>query len=325
VEEEKAVLSVLRYGQISQGSKVKEFESMIKSYCGVKNAVALSSGTAALISALRLAGVDGQEVCTSPISFVATPNAIIAAGGIPKFVDVGDDCLINPSLIDTPVSVPVDLFGQMCDYKRIKGVSIADAAHSMGSFRSLISGKAATFTCFSFYASKNLSCGEGGMVVSDKSLSNIKLFRQFGSESGFDYKSFGLNYMMTDIEAAIGIEQLKKLDYLNSIRAENAMYLTSALKDYVEVPSVIGFSSWHLYTIRVKKRDSLMKFLRKNGVDARVYYPKVLYDYSHLKKYKTSCPNAERLVKEILSLPVHPGLSKKDLDKIIRLVKKFYS
>ena len=354
-EEEKAVLAVLRSGKLAQGEKVAEFEEAFAKYCGTKYAVATDNGTAALLVALTAAGVGpGDEVITTPFTFIATANAIIFTGARPVFVDIEEKTFnINSELIEgsitpkTKAILPVHLYGLPADMRAInkiakkhKLVVIEDAAQAHGAEidgkRAGSWGDAATF---SFYPTKNMTTGEGGMVTTNSKqiADNSKLFRNQGMEKRYYHDIIGYNFRLTDIGAAIGLEQLKKLEGFNKKRIENANYLTKKLATMN--PDLIGVNSklitpsvpegyrhvFHQFTIRVQGtggREQLIKKLEKAGIGYGIYYPVPVHLQKSFRAFKTKekFPESEKAAEEVLSLPIHPGLSKKDLDAIVKAV-----
>ncbi len=349
-EEEKAVAQVIRSGMLVQGEKVEEFEDKFAKYCGTKFAVATDNGTSALITALISVGVgEGDEVITTPFTFIATANSIVFTGAKPVFVDIDPVTFnIDPEKIEaaitkkTKVILPVHLYGLMADMRAINKIAkkhnlvvIEDSAQAHGAdIGGRKAGSWGLSGCFSFYPSKNMTTGEGGMITTNSKLfaENCRLIRNQGMGNQYQYKRVGYNFRMTNIAAAIGIEQLKKLEYFTKGRIGNAKYLN---KKFERTKGVITpripkkyRHVYHQYTIRIDQnysinRDQLLTKLRSGGIDARVYYPKLLSDESFLKKYvKKDLTIARSLHKQILSLPVHPSLSKKDLDKIAEVINE---
>ncbi|MHB1160399.1 MAG: DegT/DnrJ/EryC1/StrS family aminotransferase [Chloroflexota bacterium] len=344
-EEKAAVLEVLASGQLAQGPKVREFEDSFAAWCGVEHAVATSSGTTALHLALLAHGVGpGDEVITSPFSFVATANAICFAGARPVFADIEPDSF-NLSPLDTERRVtartrsivPVHLFGHpaemgaFAEIARSRGIAlIEDACQAHGAeYRGRKVGSFGT-GCFSFYPTKNMTSGEGGMVTTgDPAIADrVRLLRNHGMRQRYYHESVGFNFRMTDLHAAIGLVQLRKLDRWNRARIDNADYLTARLADVVECPRVReGIRHvFHQYTVRVPGgRQSLQEWLQGAGVSAGVYYPVPIHLQRHYLEmgYRNgSFPVAEAVSEQVLSLPVHPGLSRADLEAIVSAVRQ---
>jgi len=333
-----AVVKVLESGQLVQGSVVKQFEDDFAAYCGSEHAIALCNGTTALQVALLASGIGpGDEVITTPFTFMATVSSIIHVGAIPVFCDIDPKTFnINVKLIPRHITcriraiMPVHLYGQCCDMEDIVYLSkvfglklIEDACQAHGASRGKKAGTLGDLGCFSFYPTKNMTTGEGGMIVTDDDniAKRCRLIRSHGQSSRYEYDMLGFNYRMTNIAAAIGIEQLKRLDDNNKARMLNAEYLDRYLN--VKSPFVMPGNNhvYHQYTIRVKNRDEVIDLLQKNDIGYGIYYPKLIYDYEHMKRYtRYEYPEARKASREVLSLPVHPGLSKSDLDKIIDVI-----
>jgi len=345
-EEVNETISVLRSGTLVQGPKVKEFEESFAKYIGTKYAVAVNSGTAALHTALLSDKIGkDSEVITSPFSFVSTSNTILHAGAEPVFVDIDEASFnidaekIEEKITDkTKALLIVHLFGQPCDMKRIMEICenhdlilIEDACQAHGAeFDGKKVGSFGT-GCFSFYPTKNMTTGEGGMITTDdkKIAATAKTTRNHGQTKRYKHDMLGYNYRMTDLAAAIGLCQLKKLDGFNSKRIKNAQFLMREIKKieglippYI-MPNVKHV--FHQYTIRVTKdfgmsRDELKKRLGERGVDARVYYPIPIHKQPLYQKlgYREDLPILEKVAKEVLSLPVHPGLARKDLTNVTK-------
>ena len=179
---------------------------------------------------------------------------------------------------------------------------------------------------FSFYPTKNMTTSEGGIITTnDEEFANkCKVIRAHGMTAQYQHTEFGYNYRMTDISAAIGREQLKKLSKFNSRRREIAEMYNSELSDLVVTPKNRRGHVFHQYTIRTEKRDQLKEFLFDRKINTGIYYPSLLFNYPSMEAYKSSCPNAEILIKEVLSLPVHPALSDSDVFEVISSIKEFF-
>jgi len=347
-EEVKAVADVLKSGTIAQGPKVREFESLFAKFIGAENAVAVNSGTAALHCALYAAGIKpGDEVITTPFSFVATANSILMQGAKPVFADIEEgSCNINVKNIEEKITkktkavIAVDLYGHPYDYEGMKKIAerhslqiIEDACQAIGAeCNGRKCGTLGDIGTFSFYATKNITTAEGGMLTtgSDEFAELARRFRHHGQseKTRYEYFDLGFNYRMTDINAAIGVEQLKKIEGWNRKRAENAAYLSKRLGKIkgIKVPVVKEgcIHAFHQYTIKVEegfklKREQLIEHLGRKGIGTGIYYPKPLHLFSHLRGFGYSqgdFPVAEKISQQVLSLPVHPGLSKDDLGHI---------
>lgn len=351
-EEIKAVNEVLFSGMLAQGPKVTELEEAFAKYCGTKFAVAVNSGTAAIHASLYAAGVgEGDEVITTPFSFIATINPILLLRGRPVLVDIDPqtfnldvdkiEAVITPR---TKAILPVDLYGQPADYEEIWRLAkkyrltvIEDACQAIGAtYKTKKTGNLGDLGCFSLYATKNIMSGEGGIVTTNNEefATLIKQFRQHGMSAQYEYVDVGYNYRMTDLLAAIAVEQLKKVDKFNKTRQKNAAFLTDLLQDVqgIQLPKIkYGHTHvFHQYTIRVTtsckiSRDELLTKLKERGIGAAVYYPKGLHQYSHIARlgYKIGdFPQAEQAAKEVLSLPIHPKVTDEDLKVIANSIKE---
>ena len=351
-EEKRAVNAVMESGILAQGPKVAELEANWAKYCDTKYALAVSSGTAALHASLYAAGIGpGDEVITTPFSFIATINPILMLGARPILVDIEADTFnIDSQKLEsvltkkTKAIIPVHLYGQPCNMDEINAIAkannllvIEDACQAIGAeFSNRKSGNLGDFGCFSLYATKNIMCGEGGIVTTNNEeyASAIRRFRQHGMDAQYSYSDLGFNYRMTDLQAAIAIEQLKKVDSFNKARQDNAQGLSKGLAgiDGLRLPitSTGRTHVFHQYTVRIEssfslKRDRLADGLKQNGVGVGIYYPKPLHHVKHIAKLGYGVggfPQAEQAANEVLSLPVHPQVSDQDIHKIISTVKK---
>ncbi len=347
-EEKQAVMAVLDSGQLAQGPIVESFEREFAAWCGVKHAVAVNSGTAALHLLMLAHGVkEGDEVITSPFTFVASANAALFAGARPVFADIEEDtyCL-DPAKVEaaitprTKVLMPVDLYGQPAAIPELRQIAdrhgvvlIEDAcqAHgaAIGTNRAGAMGVSATF---SFYPTKNITTGEGGMVTTDDGqvADMVTMLRQHGASERYHHDILGYNFRMTDIAAAIGRAQLKKLDRWNEIRRRNASLLDEGLAGTpgVRTPRERpGYHHvYHQYTVLIEgDRDRFQAGLRERGVGTAVHYPIPVHRqplYVGLGYGDVSMPVSEHAAAHVLSLPVHPGLSDADLDRIVDAVRK---
>ena len=346
-EEIKEVEAVLRSGFIAQGPKVAEFEEKFAEYIGTRHAIATSSGTTALHVALLCAGIGkGDEVITTPFSFAATANSILYAGGKPVFVDIDPKTYnINPEKIEEAVTdktkaiMPVHLYGQPADMDQICRIAedhdlkvIEDAAQAHGAiYHGRKVGSIGDMACFSFYPTKNITTGEGGIITTDDDAfdKDARAIRAHGESERYEHVTLGYNFRMTDIAAAIGVVQIKRLEEFNEKRIENAEYLTEHINSIegIEPPYVAENVRhvFHQYTVRVAdgKRDELKEFLNSEGVGTGVHYPRTIYKqklYEDLG-YTADCPEAEKAAAEVLSLPVNPTLTAEDFGKIVSVLQ----
>jgi dTDP-4-amino-4,6-dideoxygalactose transaminase len=350
-EEKAAVMAVLESGQLAQGSVVADFEKAFAEYCGVKHAIATSNGTTALHVALLAHEIGpGDEVITVPFTFIASANAIVYAGAKPVFVDIEPDSFnMDPEKIEAAITprtraiMPVHLFGNPSEMRRIMEIAerhglavIEDAAQAHGAE---VGGKRMGSWgtgCFSFYPTKNITTGEGGMVTTNDECvaDRARLVRSHGMRVRYYHESLGFNFRMTNIHAAIGVAQLPKLEGFNERRIANATFLSEHLpNDKVQVPQVRPGTRhvFHQYTVRVLpplKRDSVREQLAAAGVGSEVYYPVPVHKqqlYLDMGYGNKSFPESERAAAEVLSLPVHPGLTQEDLETIVNAVRTLRS
>jgi dTDP-4-amino-4,6-dideoxygalactose transaminase len=352
-DERQAVLDVLASGQLAQGPRVAAFEAAFAEYVGVRHAVAVNSGTAALHLSLLVRGVGpGDEVVVPAFSFAATANTVLHAGARPVFVDVReDDFGIDTAQIEAALTprtraiVPVHLYGQTCDIERVAEICgahglalIEDAAQAPGATHGDERAGSWDTGAFSFYATKNLQTGEGGMITTndDAVADRARILRSQGERTRYVTEEAGYNYRMTEIAAALGNAQLPKLDARNEARRANAARLAKLLRanERIATPRELRGRRhvWHQYTIRVlagrEARDTLQTALRERGIETAVFYPTPIHRqplYQRLGYASVALPVAERLATEVLSLPVHPALSPADIDTIAAAVNELTS
>jgi perosamine synthetase len=345
-EEKQAVLEVLDSGMIAQGPRVQAFEEAFAALCGVEHAVATSSGTTALHTALLAHGIGpGDEVVTSSFTFISSANSVLFTGAKPVFADIDPVTFnLDPRLIEAAITprtraiMPVHLFGLSVDMdpvlelaERYGLVVIEDAAQSHGaSYGGRRVGSFGT-AAFSLYPTKNMTSAEGGMITTNDGAiaEKCRVIRQHGMRRRYYHDELGFNFRMTDVHAAIGLEQLKKLETFNRRRQANARFLSEYLRGVVT--PVVPESSvhvFHQYTIRVPdgKRDALANHLRERGVGSAIYYPVPIHQqtfYVQELGYHVRLPEAERAAAEVLALPVHPALTTADLEAIVAAVNEF--
>ena len=335
-EEEQAVLETLRSGRLAQGPRVEEFEQAFAAYVEAKHAVAVSSGTSALVVALAAHRIGkGDEVLVPTFTYAATANAVLLVGATPVLVDINDDGFsIDVAQADaattdrTRAILPVHLFGQPCDLTKLRAFAerrdlavIEDACQALGArWHGRKIGSSGT-ACFSFYATKAITTGEGGMITTDSSdvAGLARTLRDQGEGERYRTDILSANHRMTEIAAALGVAQLPKLDGWNERRRSNAAWLSEHL-DGVVTPreAADAYHVYQQYTIRVSegRRDALRVRLEENDIEAVVYYPRSLHQQPLYQKMEGSFPAAEQACAEVLSLPVHPGLSDADLEAI---------
>lgn len=347
-EEVENVVEVLKSGMIAQGPKVEEFEEKFAEWVGAEYGIAVNSGTAALHVALLSCDIgEGDEVITTPFTFIASGNSILYTGAKPVFADIDlNTYTINPDSIEqlitenTKAIMPVQLYGQSADMVRINEIAerygltvIEDAAQAHGATcNGQKVGSMGEMACFSFYPTKNMTTSEGGIITTDDEdlADNAKIFRAHGATVRYHHDYIGYNFRMTDISAAIGLAQLDKIDGFNDKRIANAAYLNQGLNDVdgVVTPFCAPGSKhvYHQYTIRVEKgdRDDWVDIINDCGVGTGIHYPIPLYNQPIYKSLGLAgnCPNAELAADNVISLPVHPSLTNEDLDLVIEAVKK---
>jgi perosamine synthetase len=348
-DEEQLVLEVLRSGRLAQGPKVEQLERRFAAAHDVEHAVAVNNGTTALVAALQALGIGpGDEVVTSPFSFVATLNAVLETGATARFADITEDFCLDPVGVEaligerTRVLLPVHLYGLPADMPRFeelareRGLAIVeDAAQAHGARIAGRSVGSFGVGCFSFYATKNVMCGEGGMITTrDADLADrLRVLRNQGMRAQYQYEMPGHNYRLTDLQAAIALPQVDRLRATNEARRANAAHLSEGLRSVpgLRVPEVPGGREhvFHQYTVRVTAgaaldRDGVVAALADRGIRAGVYYPRLMHDYDcyrgHPQVVVDETPVAAQMAAEVVSLPVHPHLSRADLDRIVDAV-----
>ncbi|WP_129674423.1 DegT/DnrJ/EryC1/StrS aminotransferase family protein [Candidatus Chloroploca sp. Khr17] len=342
-EEEAAVLAVLRSGKLAQGEEVERLEQGFAELCGVRHAVAVTSGTTALFLALLAHEIGpDDEVITTPFSFVATANSILMTGARPVFVDIDEDCFnLNVRQIEAAITprtraiMPVHLYGHPAEMDAIMVIArrnglavIEDAAQAVGArYRGRPTGNFST-ACFSLYATKNITSGEGGMITTDDDAiaEKLRLLRNHGSRVRYYHECLGYNCRMTDLHAAIGRVQLGKCEAFNAQRIANAQVLNQMIAH----PQVIKpqvrpgiHHVFHQYTVRILgDRDAAAQQLAAAGVGTAIFYPLTIPNQPVYRElgYQATTPVADRVSSEILALPVHPGLTPDEVHQIARAV-----
>jgi dTDP-4-amino-4,6-dideoxygalactose transaminase len=346
-EEKTAVMQVLNSGMLACGPKTQEFEKKFAEYVGSKYAIATTSGTTALHLGLLSMGFSrGDEVILPAFSFIATANVVLFCNAKPVFCDVDSKTFnIKPEEIEklitkkTKAIMPVHLYGQAVDIQPIKEIAekhnlfvIGDACQAHGAtYKGKMIGSFFDVECFSFYPTKNMTAGEGGIVTTNNEELSEFMFsiRNHGREKtkwGYEHSRLGYNYRMTDICAAIGLEQLKKLPDSLIKRKKNANFYDETLKG-VKTPYVLdGVNhAYHQYTIKCNKRDLLLDELKKKEIGYGIYYPKPLHYYPHLEKFgHNNLKISEKLVNEVVSIPVHPALKKEEIEKVVKVINMAY-
>lgn len=349
LEVEALVLSVLRCGHLAQGPMVERFEALCTEMAGTAHAVAVANGTVALDAALAALDIGpGQEVITSPFTFAATINAILRSGASVRFADIRDDFTIDPASVAalvgpaTTAIMPVHLYGLPCDMSPLMSIA---AAHGLAVVEDAAQAHAASVDgrpaggfglgCFSFYATKNVTSGEGGCITTDDSLvaERLRVMRNQGMRSHYDYAMIGQNWRMTDVAAAIAIPQMEHLDEIIGTRQDNAAVLTSLLHTNPAVTTPVVPAGrrhvWHQYTVLLGRgidRDRVAMSMSSDGIDTGVYYPGLVWDHdayrNHAGVHRDDTPVARDCTSRCLSLPVHPGLLRDDLQRVAESLER---
>ena len=362
-EDVAAVVTTLRSDWLTTGPLVSEFEERFASAVGASHAVAVSSGTAALHAAVAAAGLGpGDEIITSPLTFVASANAALYEGAVPVFADIDPATLaIDPAAVEAAVTprtrsvLPVDYAGQPCDLSaildlaRARGlVVIQDAAHSLGAeYRGRRIGGLADLTTFSFHPAKAITTGEGGMVTTGRAdlAARLRRFRNHGLETDFRERDarrlsyspmveMGYNYRLTDLQCALGLSQLAKLEHFLKRRAAIAERYAVALVGHagLALPEVLqpGRHAWHIFPILLDldalraNRDTVLAALRAENIGATVHYVPAYWHphYERLGYRRGLCPRAERAFERLLTLPLFPSMSDADVDDVLEALRK---
>ena len=339
-DERQAVDRVLQSGMLAQGPEVKAFEDEFSEIVDKRHCIAVNSGTSALHMAFVAAGIrQGDEVIVPSFSFAATANAVRLAGATPVFADIEQDYFnLSPGAVEAAITprtraiMPVHLYGHpaamteltaVCQRHNLLLFEDAAQAHA-ASLNGVPVGAFGVAGSFSFYPTKNMTSGEGGMVTTgcDHIARQLRLLRNQGMERRYENEVIGFNTRMTDIHAAIGRVQLKKLAGWTKQRQDNAQFLSNNISGVVTPPTASGaIHVFHQYTIRVvdQDRDKFAEELVKRGVGCGVYYPTPIHRLPSFG-LTIDLPVTEQVALQCLSLPVHPSLSKKDLETIVQTV-----
>ncbi len=346
----KKISKIVKFGDFTLGKEVEIFEKNFKKVQKSKYAIGVGSGTDALMLSLIASGIKtGDEVITSPFTFYATIGAIAAAGATPVFADIGQDFNIDPREIEKKITsktkaiLVVHWTGRICDMKLIKSIArknnlkiIEDACHAINAkLDNVFAGNFGDFGCFSMHPLKNLNVwGDGGVIVTNnkKLAEKIFLLRNHGLVSRNINKIFGYNSRLDTIQAVVANHLLKKINFITNSRISNAKYLDTKLKNISEIKHPTRQKNlkevFHIYSILVKKRNSLVSYLQKNKIDVKIHYPKPMHlqpASKYLNYKKGSFPKTEYVSKNIISLPIHEYITKKNLDYMIKKIKEFYS
>lgn len=356
------VANVLRSNWITTGPKIKEFEDVLCTYIGCRHCAAVNSGTSALDIAVQSLDIPvGSEIITTPFTFVATSNAIIYNGHRPVFADICSDTFnIDPEDIrrkitkNTKAIIYVDYAGQPCDIKAIKEIAdefdlylIEDACHAIGAeYEQKKVGNFADLTILSFHPVKHITTGEGGAVITNKKelYEKLLLLRSHGIDKNamdrygpdaswaYDMKCLGRNYRMTDLQAALGKSQLKKLDGFIERRSELAGMYNGLLKevDFIRLPVIRGNvkTAWHIYTILLDEsinRDDFFNFMRAENIGVNVHYiPAYRHSYytQNFNFDKKDFPVTENIFRRIITLPLFPSMKEQQVEYVVASIIK---
>ena len=344
-EEKRAVMEVLDSSVLAQGPKVAAFEEAFARMVGVKYAIATSSGTTALHTALLAHGISaGDEVITPSFTFIASANSVLYVGARPVFVDIDPATFnLDPAKIEAAITprtkaiMPVHLFGLTADMDPIMEIArkhglivIEDACQSHGAqYKGKQAGSMGT-GCFSMYPTKNITSAEGGVITTDDAeiAESCRVIRQHGMRRRYYHDELGFNFRMTDVHAAIGLAQLQKLESFNQARIANAQFLSAHLRGVITPQVPQGYRHvFHQYTVRASNglRDVLLEHLKCREIGSGVYYPVPIHQqtlYTQELGYDVHLPETEKAAAEVLSLPVHPALSRADLEEIVSAVNE---
>ncbi|SEM02305.1 DegT/DnrJ/EryC1/StrS family aminotransferase [Haloferax larsenii] len=346
-EEKQRVAEVLESGMLADGPEVRKFEDEFSEYCGVGHAIATSNGTTALHAALEAVGIgQGDKVITTPFSFIATANSVRLAGAEPVFADIDRETYnLDPDAVEGTLRergdeidaiLAVHLYGLPCDVERLSELAaefdiplVEDAAQAHGAtYQGNRVGSFGDVACFSFYPTKNMTTGEGGMITTDREdvADAATRFVNHGRTAKYGHSEVGHNFRMTSIGAAIGRVQLGRLpDYIEARRSNAAKLSEGLSSSSLTVPAEPSDRThvYHQYTIRVENRDALKSYLKDNGVGSGIYYPTCMHEQPVYSDINHEAPVGEQVAEEVLSLPVHPSVSESDVDHIIETIQNY--
>ncbi len=342
---------VLRSGSLAQGAMVERFEAACAAMAGTDHAIAVGNGTVAIVAMLHAAGIGpGDEVITTPATFAATLNAILEVGATAVFGDIDDHFNLDPQSLPellterTAAVLPVHLYGQCAD---IEGIAAAVADHTNSIFEDAAQAHGATRNgkeagglgtagTFSFYATKNLFCGEGGCITTndDTLAARLRVLRNQGMRNRYEYLEPGYNWRLTDLAAAVAVPQFETLPALLASRQANADFYATHLSEFSQLrlpfAAAGNVHAWHQYTIELREqegtisRDSLVAALNDAGVGAAVYYPRPVYAYDcyfdHPRVRVSNAPRAEQATASVFSIPIHQHLQKEELQRVVDVI-----
>jgi perosamine synthetase len=353
-DERQEILKVLDEGNLTSasntgGKRVQDFEGLLANFLHIKHAIAVNSGTAALQASILAAGIkEADEILIPSFTFVATANSVACTGAKPVFVDIEKDTYtMNPQDLQGKITkktraiIPVHLYGHPAKMDEILEIAnkhslivIEDACQSLGStFDGHQTGTIGQMGCFSMYASKVLTSGEGGAITtnSDEFAEKLRMIRNHGMVSGYDTRIIGFNMRLPEISAAIAKTQMKKFQSMLDKRTSNARKLGQLLSDKIKNKNIVlphenqrTKYNWYLYTVALSNsRDKVKKFLNEGGIGATIYYdPPVHQTPFYSKFHNGKLEITEWASKSVLSLPVHPSVTEKDLDFMANKVEE---
>jgi dTDP-4-amino-4,6-dideoxygalactose transaminase len=347
-EEKQRVADVLESGMLADGETVREFESEFAEYCGVEHGVATTNGTTALHTAFEALGLgEGDRILTTPFSFIASANTIRLCGAEPVFADINPETYnLDPEAVrerikaedgDIDAILAVHLYGLPANINELASIAesydlalIEDAAQAHGAeIKGTRVGAFGDVACFSFYPTKNMTTGEGGMVITNdkQTADHAAQFVNHGRSGKYAHTEVGHNFRLTSIAAAIGRAQLEKLPEYIMARRTNAKRLTEGLSAApVQTPyEPDGYRHvYHQYTLRTPERDGLLEYLEAQNIGAGIYYPTSIHKQPAYDSYEVAAPVAEKATEEVLSIPVHPSVNETDIDRIVDAIIKYF-
>lgn len=342
---EQRMQAVFQHGQFILGPEVYTLEEKLANYLGVKHCIGVANGTDAILMAMMALGIKpGDEVITTPFSFVATVEMSLLLGAKPVFVDIDPQTYnLDPGLLKaaitrkTKVIMPVNLYGQSADYDSIMAIAnchdlsvIEDAAQSLGAtYKGRPSGSFGTISCTSFFPSKPLGCySDGGACfTNDENLAEqLRQIRNHGQESRYHHVRLGLNSRLATLQATVLLAKLDIFERELKLRAKAALKYNTLLSEHVVIPFIEphNFSNYAQYTIQTENRDYVREYLQKQGIPTTVHYPTPLHKQpilAHATMPKKGFPIAERVANKVLSLPFHPYLKDADIEQVARSIR----
>lgn len=353
-EEKKIVAEVIDSGMIASGTYVERFETEFAQYCGAAHGIAVSNGTTALHAALLACGIKpGDKVLTTPFSFIATANSILHCGAVPVFADIDPATYnLSPEAAEEALRreknikaiLVVHLYGLPADMDAFVALKhkygcqlIEDCAQAHGAqWREKTVGSIGDAASFSFYATKNVTTGEGGVVLTGNAdiARRVRQIINHGRDGHATHTMLGYNYRLTNVAAAIGIAQIQHLPAWTEKRRANAAFLTGKLRGITGVTVPLEAHGtmhvYHQYTVRVPAdgREAFMRHLQSAGIGCGVYYASAIHQqplYVGLGYAAGICPAAEQAAREVVSLPVHPALSRRDLTAVATAARSYFT